>query len=320
MNTRHAQFTSFFLAVALLAGCQTASTSSTSADKPAGTITVTKGGASTDKVSSTTDAASTAALERAAAAAINNPSLANKPSDKPSSAFAPKPALPATPYDKAGFVTKVDDGRLWVFKDGAKELAEFVKHGELVKSVTKIAVGPSRMTVRSSDVATIDAYLAAEPKTVNLVLPSSEFDKAGFVTKVDEGRLWVLKKDSKEVAEFVKHGELVKSVTKIGVGPNRMTVRSSDAATLDAYLAAEPKTVNAPAGSASADPYARPGFVTKLKDGRLWVFMEGAKELEEFAKHGELVKSVTRVSAGPNRISLRSGDAATIDAYLAAWK
>ncbi len=328
MKTKTTLLSSSLLAAVMFTGCQSAAPVA-SDGKPAGggTITVTKGAPgtgpgtapATDKVSASGDAAALAELRRAAAAAINDPAVAATPSDKPSSAFAPKPALPASPYDKAGFLTKVTDGRLWVFRQDAKELAEFIKHGELVKSVTKVGVGPNRMTVRAADVETIDAYLAAAPRTANIVAPTSEFDKAGFHTKVDQGRLWVFKQGAKEIAEFAEHGELVKSVTRVAVGPNRMTVRAADGETIDAYLAAEPKTVNATV-AAAADPYARPGFITKVKDGRLWVFKEGAKELAEFKQHGELVKSVTRVAAGPNRITVRSGDAETIDAYLAAWK
>lgn len=60
------------------------------------------------------------------------------------------------------------------------------------------------------------------------------------------------------------------------------------------------------------------GFVTEVTDGRLWVFREGSKDIEEFRKHGELTKMVTRVGAGPNGMTIRSGDAEVIDAYLAA--
>lgn len=190
-------------------------------------------------------------------------------------------------------------------------------------SKSTIAATPATTeTASSSKVSTTaDASFADLKRAADSAasgLPSSQFDKAGFVTKVDDGRLWVFKKDAKELAEFIKHGELVKSVTRVGVGPNRMSVRAADAATIDAYLAAEPKTVNAAPVAAAADPYARAGFVTKMKDGRLWVFKEGAKELAEFEKHGELVKSVTRVAAGPNRESVRAADTETIDAYLAA--
>ena len=65
-------------------------------------------------------------------------------------------------YDKPGFVTEVHDGRLWVFKQDAKELAEFKKNGELGKQVTRVGAGPNKMTVKAPDTQTIDAYLAAK--------------------------------------------------------------------------------------------------------------------------------------------------------------
>jgi hypothetical protein len=68
----------------------------------------------------------------------------------------------AVSFDKAGFVTAVKEGRLWVFKTGAKELDEFTKNGELAKMVTRVGSGPNNMTIRAPDAATIDAYLAAK--------------------------------------------------------------------------------------------------------------------------------------------------------------
>ena len=62
----------------------------------------------------------------------------------------------------------------------------------------------------------------------------------------------------------------------------------------------------------------RSGFVTEVRDGRLWIFREGSKELDEFRTHGELAKSVTRVGSGPNGITIRAADTETLDAYLAA--
>ena len=46
------------------------------------------------------------------------------------SAAVVMPAIASTPYDKPGFVTKIEDGRLWVFKQGSKELEQFEQHGE----------------------------------------------------------------------------------------------------------------------------------------------------------------------------------------------
>lgn len=66
--------------------------------------------------------------------------------------------------------------------------------------------------------------------------------------------------------------------------------------------------------------YDKPGFKTRVEDGRLWVFREGSKDWEEFEKSGEPTKMVTRINAGPDGMTIRSSDAETIDAYLAAGK
>lgn len=62
----------------------------------------------------------------------------------------------------------------------------------------------------------------------------------------------------------------------------------------------------------------KPGFYTEVRDGRLWVFREGTKELEEFKKTGEPAHQVTRIGAGPNGVTIKSSDSAVIDEYLAA--
>jgi len=68
----------------------------------------------------------------------------------------------------------------------------------------------------------------------------------------------------------------------------------------------------------TATSYDRPGFVTEVKDGRLWVFRADSKELADYRKQGEPAQMVTRIGAGPNGMTIRAADAAVIDAYLAA--
>ncbi len=65
---------------------------------------------------------------------------------------------------------------------------------------------------------------------------ASAHDKPGFETFEVDGRLWVFKADSRDLEEFKKHGEPVKVYTEIGVGPNGMTLKSADEATVKAYL------------------------------------------------------------------------------------
>jgi|UniRef100_A4YC36 acylphosphatase len=68
------------------------------------------------------------------------------------------------------------------------------------------------------------------------VAHASEFDLPGFVTEVEDGRLWVFKENSAELTEFKQHGEPAKQFTVIGAGPKGMTVKSADQQTLDEYL------------------------------------------------------------------------------------
>jgi hypothetical protein len=54
-----------------------------------------------------------------------------------------------------------DEGRLWVFRSDAKELAEYSKHKELTKFVSAIGEGPNGVTVKAPDMETIVAYMKA---------------------------------------------------------------------------------------------------------------------------------------------------------------
>jgi hypothetical protein len=79
--------------------------------------------------------------------------------DQPICSHAPEQK--AVSYAKDGFYTQLEDGRLWVFKNDSKELAEFKSKGELAKHVTRPGAGPGGITLRAPDSETIDRYLAA---------------------------------------------------------------------------------------------------------------------------------------------------------------
>lgn len=66
--------------------------------------------------------------------------------------------------------------------------------------------------------------------------------------------------------------------------------------------------------------YQKPGFVVKIQEGRLWVFREGSKELQDFEKHGELAKHVTKPGAGPDKMTIKAPDTETIDEYMSHFK
>lgn len=105
---------------------------------------------------------------------------------------------------KPGYNTHVQDGRIWVLKDGQKESE---------KHITLIGAGPMGASVKALDKTTAQEYVAATP---------------GFTTHIEDGRLWVFK-------EGQKHSE--KHITLIGAGPMGMTVKAIDRQTANAYLA-----------------------------------------------------------------------------------
>jgi hypothetical protein len=59
-------------------------------------------------------------------------------------------------------------------------------------------------------------------------------------------------------------------------------------------------------------------FETFVKDDRLWVFRKGSKEAAAFKKDGEPAQHVTRIHAGPLKMTVKAPDAETLEAYLKA--
>ena len=62
--------------------------------------------------------------------------------------------------------------------------------------------------------------------------------------------------------------------------------------------------------------YSKFGYSTAEKDGRLYVFPFNSGDYQTFSKTGEMAKSVTKIGAGPNGMTVVGPDAAVIDAYL----
>lgn len=129
-----------------------------------------------------------------------------------------------TNYDRPGFVTGVEDGRLWVFREGSKEANAYLeKKSKPAKHAVRPAGGPDRMTVRSPEMELIDAYMLSKP---------------GFVTHVEDGRLWIFKVGSEEAKNFIAKGNKpARHAVRPGGGPNNMTIRAADISDIDAYMA-----------------------------------------------------------------------------------
>lgn len=143
-------------------------------------------------------------------------------------------------------------------------------------------------------------HFTPDGKTIKTSADKDQRAKRGFAVFEEDGRLWVFDTGSSELSKYLQAGELAKHVIRPGVGPAGVTLKAPDADTITRYLAA------------------KPGFVTILEDGRLWVFRENAVELVQFGKAGELAKHVIRPGAGPDGLTLKAPDVETLDAYLRA--
>ncbi|TVR44105.1 MAG: hypothetical protein EA402_07950 [Planctomycetota bacterium] len=257
----------------------------------------------------------------------------------------------ASPFDKPGFVTGVKDGRLWVFRADSDAGKAFKANGATpARHVVRPGVGPAGMTVRAPDAEDIVAYMMARPGfevveadgrfwiyregtkehaafkesgshparhvvrpgagPMGTTLRSPELKyiteylgtKPGFHVVEASERLWVYKIDSPEYDEFMAKGSHpARHVVRPGAGPGGVTLRSPEMAYIEEYVVTQE------------------GFITGIRDGRLWVFLADSKEGAAFAANGAVpARHVVRPGVGPLGMTVRSPDGPIIDAYLRA--
>ena len=139
---------------------------------------------------------------------------------------------------------------------------------------------------------------AAEQPALDLEM----YAKPGFVVLEDDGRLWVFREGSDDLAAFQESGEPAKQVVRPLAAPGGVTMKSTESATIDEYLTT------------------LPGFYTRMEEGRLWVFKAESAELESFLQTGEPAKQVVRPLAGPFGLTIKAVGSEVIDEYLAAWQ
>lgn len=149
------------------------------------------------------------------------------------------------------------------------------------------------------------------------VAPDDERDGGGNSASDDRNES-VVSDDSR--GYVCVHNPERPSVWKQAFGSNseRSEVMKSSRFLAGIVGAALSAAISFSAALADAEPHARPGFYTQVEEGRLWVFRSGSEELKAFKKDGELAKSVSRIGAGPDGMTIKAPDAETIDAYLAA--
>lgn len=124
-------------------------------------------------------------------------------------------------YAKPGFFVQEHQGRLWVFIEGSDDHKAFLEKGPPVRQVRRISAGPQGQTLISTEVEHLDAYIVAKP---------------GFFTQVRDGRLWVFPEGSEDHKTFLEKGPPVRQVRRISAGPGGMTIISTEAEYIDAYL------------------------------------------------------------------------------------
>jgi hypothetical protein len=183
---------------------------------------------------------------------------------------------------------------------GAFLLLEMVSMGlELLPTgVSRPNALPDQVTLHAPDRTTLEEYLSAKPD---------------FVTKWQDGQLWVFRRGSEELTGFLENGDVPKAVLRPGVSPHGMNLKAPDNETIDAYLRAPSYDVHAedPARKEPPNPLAPPSETVSLptvpgfkavyskgnwleSKGNWWIFPEGTNDTE--------VRAFTRGVEIPNAI------------------
>lgn len=142
----------------------------------------------------------------------------------PPAAVAPK-AAPASattaPTEAKEFYSVLKDGRIYAFGD-AKNYFDFLSHGEVTLTRTKIGTGPGGATVVYG--ITSDDVKTNKPSMGELVMESKLPAAPGFHGEVfKNGRFYVFP-DLKDMMPFIAFGEVPYSFTDIGAGPKGETL------------------------------------------------------------------------------------------------
>ena len=194
-------------------------------------------------------------------------------------------------YSRPGFLAVGVDGRIWVFRSGSEALANYLNM-QKVPGDGAAAIGVLDKTVKAPDSATVDAYLA-----------EYLYSRPGFQAVAKDGRIWVFRSGSEELAKF-NETQKVPGDGAAAIGVLDKTVKAPDSATIDAYLAEH--------------LYSRPGFQAVAKDGRIWVFHSGSEELAKFHET-QKVPGDGAAAIGVLAKTLKSPDSITIEDYLAVY-
>lgn len=150
-----------------------------------------------------------------AAGCTSTPSAAPAPASKPMAA-ASVPAASAPEL----FVVLPENGRIYAFGD-TKNYFDFLAHGEVVLTRTRIGAGPGGKTlvygITKADVK------SNQPSAGEQILEGSAMPAAFYGEAFKSGRFYLFG-DLKDMKDFTAFGEVPYSYTDIGVGPKGETL------------------------------------------------------------------------------------------------
>ncbi|TSE32248.1 hypothetical protein Tther_00034 [Tepidimonas thermarum] len=153
---------------------------------------------------------------------------------------------------------------------------------------------PAAATSAAAAPAAPAAASAAAPAAAPAAVQAQEF----FVVLPEDGRYYAFG-SAKLYQDFLAHGEVALTRSRIGAGPNGQTIVFG--ITNDDVKAGKPS-----AAELTYDgklPPAPQFYGEVFKNGRYYVF-DDLKALLEFASHGEVPYSYTDIGAGPNGATL----------------
>lgn len=138
-----------------------------------------------------------------------------------SPASAPAPAAASTQQAAEFYVVLPEDGRYYAF-GSFKLYQDYLAHGEVALTRTRIGAGPSGQTVVFG--ITKDDVKHGQPSTGERVYDGQLAPAADFYGEVFKGGRYYVFGDLKQLLDFAAHGEVPYSFTDIGAGPNGATI------------------------------------------------------------------------------------------------
>ena len=148
---------------------------------------------------------------------------------KSAAASAPAPAAaaqatasaPASAAMTQYFMAMPEGGRWWIFGD-AKNYLDYVAHGEVQLTRTRIGVGPSGQTVIFG--ITNDDVKKNAPSAGELFFDGKSQVTGPFYGEIYRGGRFLVFGEWADMQDYLKHNEVIFTHTRVGEGPKGETV------------------------------------------------------------------------------------------------